>query len=250
MSDIAIGETELARSPNKADAPQGTPDLPAPKGRHGPGTAGRDDRHLVHRHRPPRDRRDLLLRGPGLRPAGGGAAGRRTGTFAAVGGTRLAARSRSCTAAPAIGPRAVPEPVTPTATAARVARRGRRRPDPATDAWTTGGGSEVTAPGFRTDGTRTRACHGLHHRHRAPSTAGRRARSKERRACGGGRRAAGPTASGRPAPPRGKPKGPGGSDEPPGPFASFRYYSGCRLGRHTTSALVCWTSWYGTRSRR
>ncbi|MEU6771825.1 PA14 domain-containing protein [Streptomyces sp. NPDC046759] len=24
----------------------------------------------------------------------------------------------------------------------------------------------------------------------------------------------------------------------------------CRFGRHTTSALVCWTSWYGTRSRR
>lgn len=24
----------------------------------------------------------------------------------------------------------------------------------------------------------------------------------------------------------------------------------CRLGRHTTSALVCCTSWYGTRSRR
>ncbi len=49
-------------------------------------------------------------------------------------------------------------------------------------------------------------------------------------------------------PGRGHAKGPGG-DPPPGPFDD-RDYSDDRFGRHTTSALVCWTSWYGTRSRR
>lgn len=37
-------------------------------------------------------------------------------------------------------------------------------------------------------------------------------------------------------------KGPGG-DPPPGPFGTLGNYSGDRFGRHTTSALVCWTSW-------
>lgn len=33
-------------------------------------------------------------------------------------------------------------------------------------------------------------------------------------------------------------------------IASAQSEDCCRFGRHTTSALVCCTSWYGTRSRR